>query len=1123
MKVKKMLARITAAGLSFIIAVSGAVSGAFAAGQTQYGMIDYLYDFKYVLANYTDDDEYTSTVKDARLLQKIADGCRNYAEVIDVSEFNLNKTQLNGAINAVMDIYPELFYVYNFNMRYLTSDPDKYVKAVPHYIYTTDDGKPDVEKIEKEVQEFYKEADRYLELVSGKLSTCKDDFSKIVLLHDEMALDCKYDYDHLDESDRQGYNNYEMLVNKSGVCRHYAEVYAYLLGQLGIHTEMITTPSSSKTVDGKSGMNHRWIKVLLDGSWYNVDLTWDDISINEKPAPGRVKHNYFLFSDTAASSFGHYGYKTIHSATNTKFDAAPFHRYISRLCKADADSNVYYAIKYVSKTMSLVSYDYSTGKETVLEDITSYNTWNLENASIKGQPQISLEYSDGMLFYNTPKEIRRYDTRTGSDIKVRGYNSSSDYQYFGLRSKNGYLYYYSGNTKKPEEFNTYSSGKLSEMTPVLESISFPKTQMTMLNGSTQELLYTATPTNAINSEYKNWDFSSDAFDYKFITSGISLTAKKTGEYTVSVKTSSGKSTACSVKVVDPAESVKLSKTAVTLGVGAKTTLSAEVSPTGCGDPVTWTSSDRTVVAVSNGVILAKKSGKATITANTLSGRKAVCTVTVNEGPIDIKLDKSTATVLKGKTVRLNATVLPDDSSSKKVVWTSSNTDIATVDSTGLVKGIKAGTVTIKAKTALNGKVAYCKVTVAMPISGVKLDKTSVSVDKGSTVTLKATVSPTAAYNKTVTWTSSNKGVATVDNNGVVTAVAKGTARIYAKTKNGMTASCTVNVTIPVTKVVLSKTSAVMKKGTSLTLTATVYPSKADDKTLTWTSTDTTVAVVDQTGKITAKAAGTAVIKAKAVNGVYGSCTVRVTIPSTAISLDKTSATVYTGKTVTLKATLTPSNTTDRITWTSSDTSIATVSNGVVTGVAEGKATITAKTTSGKTASCTVNVKQNIIKVTEIRLDNTQLTLYRNQKQEISATRYPTNATERTVNWYSDNPETVMLTVENNRVYLTALKVGTAVIRAESPDGPYATCTVTVKEPVNGAYSFDTRAGQMTITTSGGSFDIKIGNVSKPVYGGNSITFTVGTYTFKANAYPSGNIDIIETAADGSERTYSCKS
>ena len=593
MKKNRLLARLTAGGLSLIIALSGAVSGAFAAGQTQYGMIDYLYDFKYVMSNYTDDDEYTSTIKDSRLLQKIADGCRNYAEVIDVSEFNLNKTQLNGALNAVMDIYPELFYVYSFKMRYLTSDPDKYVKAVPNYIYTTEDGKPDVEKIEKEVQEFYKEADRYLELVSGKLSTCKDDFSKIVMLHDEMALDCRYDYDHLSESDRQGYNNYEMMVNKNGVCRHYAEVYAYLLGQLGIRTEMITTPSASKTVDGKSGMNHRWIKVLLDGSWYNVDLTWDDISINEKPAPGRVKHSYFLFSDTAASSFGHYGYKTIHSATNTKYDKAPFHSYISRLCKNDADSNVYYAVKYASGKMSLVSYEYSTGKETVLEDITSYNTWELENTKIKGQPQISLECSDGMLFYNTPKEIRRYDTRTGKDIKVRGYSSSSDYQYFGLKLKNGYFSYYCGNTKKPEEFETYSFGKISDMTSVMESISFTKTQMTMLNGSTQDLLYTVTPTNAINSEYKNWNFSSDAFDYKFITSGISLTAKKTGEYSVSLNTSGGKTTTCNIKVVDPAESVKLSKTAVTLGVGAKTTLSAEVSPAGCGDPVTWTSSDKT--------------------------------------------------------------------------------------------------------------------------------------------------------------------------------------------------------------------------------------------------------------------------------------------------------------------------------------------------------------------------------------------------------------------------------------------------------------------------------------------------------------------------------------------------
>ena len=159
---------------------------------------------------------------------------------------------------------------------------------------------------------------------------------------------------------------------------------------------------------------------------------------------------------------------------------------------------------------------------------------------------------------------------------------------------------------------------------------------------------------------------------------------------------------------------------------------------------------------------------------------------------------------------------------------------------------------------------------------------------------------------------------------------------------------------------LNKDKLSLVEGKSETLTATVTPSNATNKSVTWTSSDTKVATVSN-GKVTAVKAGTATITAKTSNGKTATCTVTVkkkTVSATGISLNKTKLSLVKGSSATLTATITPSNATDKsVTWTSSNTSIATVSKGKVTAVKAGTATITAKTSNGKTATCTVTVKK----------------------------------------------------------------------------------------------------------------------------------------------------------------------
>ena len=159
----------------------------------------------------------------------------------------------------------------------------------------------------------------------------------------------------------------------------------------------------------------------------------------------------------------------------------------------------------------------------------------------------------------------------------------------------------------------------------------------------------------------------------------------------------------------------------------------------------------------------------------------------------VTLNKTKLTLEKNKTATLTATISPSNATNKTIIWTTSNSSVATV-SNGKITAIGPGTATITAKTN-NGKTASCKVTVTTPVSSVKLSKTSLTLIKGTSETIKATITPSNAANKTVTWSTSNSKVATVSN-GKVTAISAGTATITAKSNNGKTASCKVTVKAP---------------------------------------------------------------------------------------------------------------------------------------------------------------------------------------------------------------------------------------------------------------------------------------------------------------------------------------
>ena len=330
----------------------------------------------------------------------------------------------------------------------------------------------------------------------------------------------------------------------------------------------------------------------------------------------------------------------------------------------------------------------------------------------------------------------------------------------------------------------------------------------------------------------------------------------------------------------------------------------------------------------------------------------------------VTLSQPAAEMIIGEFITLKATISPSNATEREIMWASSKQSVASVDQTGKVVSIAEGTSTITATAG--GKLGSCVVTVSkgvVEVSSINFDKTGVSLKVGETVTLTATVKPDDATDKTVTWSTSDASVATVSD-GVVTAIKLGSATIRAKAGD-KEATCAITVeATPVTSVTLDQTSASLKVGETVSLTATVKPDDATDKSATWSSSNTSVATVSSTGVVTAKSAGSAIITVTTKDGSKtATCSVTVkakTVSVTGVSLDYTSLTMTEGETQTLTATISPSNATDKsVTWSSSNTSVATVSSaGVVTAKAAGTVTITVKTNDGnKTATCIVTVQE----------------------------------------------------------------------------------------------------------------------------------------------------------------------
>ncbi len=648
-------------------------------------------------------------------------------------------------------------------------------------------------------------------------------------------------------------------------------------------------------------------------------------------------------------------------------------------------------------------------------------------------------------------------------------------------------------------------------------VSMNKTAYYLAKGKTFLLSAVISPSNATNKAV-SW-VSSNTSIVKVNESG-QVTGVGKGIATVTCTTADGAyKTSCKIRVYQVVEKVTLDVASVSFDVGKSKTLTAKFSPsTADFQTVTWSSSNKKIATVdADGVVKGVSAGTVTITATSKDkNAKATCKVTVIQPATGVKLDRTSGYVRIGQVGVIKATVLPSNATNQKVTWTSSDKTRATVSADGVVTGISQGYVTITAKTASGGHTASCKILVVKSVTGVKLDKASVTINVGKTSTITPTVYPKDATVKTVYWTSSNYDVANVDTTGKVIAKAPGYAVITAKTKDGsFTAKTEVLVIQPVTSVKLNKTAAYLNLNASMTLVPTISPTNASIKSVTWTSSDPSIATVSSSGVVTGIKKGTVTITCKTTNSAKtATCKVSVVKRVTGVSMDKEDVILYFGRALSLNATVYPLDASVKdVTFSSSDSNIASVSEkGVVTPVNTGSTYIVATTKDGGyKAYCKVNVGKA---PESVKLGTYAATMQAGKTGTLKYSVYPTDARNRVATFTSSNPNVVTVTSTGA---VTAVARGTANITVAAENGVKAVCKITVTQPVKGIEISAPTAELYTGTTLTLSAKIVPDNANNQNIIWSTSDSRIATVSSKGvvSGIKAGVVTITATSEDGS--------
>ena len=435
-------------------------------------------------------------------------------------------------------------------------------------------------------------------------------------------------------------------------------------------------------------------------------------------------------------------------------------------------------------------------------------------------------------------------------------------------------------TDKEIETSTISTSDEATPDEITTEPSSPTTESSTIESSTEP----SSPTTESSTIESSTEPSSSTTESSTIESSTEPTTTKPTDIKVS--------------------SIKLNTKNHTMYSNQYVQLKATVLPNNAyNKSVTWKSSNSKIATVDkNGKVKALKVGNATITATSTDGSNvsAQCKIKVVQRVTKIKLNKSIINLSKkDKTAKLKATVLPNNAYNKSVTWKANNTKVVTVDKKGKIKATTNKGATYVNAIAKDGskKKAKLLVVVGPKVKKITLNKTSVTLNRGAknrTFQLKKAIKNKNATYKGVSWYSSNKNVATVDNNGKVTVLKKGTVTITAKAKDGSnkSAKCKFTVKQLVTKLSYNNKKQVKEvyKNKTMKFAVTVTPSNANNKGLTYSSSNKKVATVNSKGVVKGIKAGTVTITAKTKDSSKKIVKIKVKVKNPPIS-DNTKLTI----------------------------------------------------------------------------------------------------------------------------------------------------------------------------------------------------------------------------------------
>lgn len=486
----------------------------------------------------------------------------------------------------------------------------------------------------------------------------------------------------------------------------------------------------------------------------------------------------------------------------------------------------------------------------------------------------------------------------------------------------------------------------------------------------------------------------------------------------------------------PVKQVTLDKVSTTLNLNKSLRLHAQVFPEDATDKtVTWKTAYKNISVSKTGVVKGLQPGFSLVYAESSNGVRGYCVVVVEVPIQSVSFSKEHIQLLVNQTEKLQPIYAPTNAQRKALQYKSSNPSVVSVDSSGNVKALKAGTATITGTTP-NGKVATTKITVYNVVSNIATTST-LTIGKGESIKIVPTITPTSASNNPLTWASKDSNIASVSN-AVITGKKVGTTEITVKTLNNKTAKCTVNVKEAPNKISFNTSSFSIGVGEKFQVTP-ILPANSASR-IQYFSSNNQICTVNSKGLLQGYKPGTVTITAKTFNGKQATLTITVKAAPVSMTINKNNCTLGVGEQQRLTTYIDAQHASKTRVFVSNNPGVATVNaSGVIQAKQCGTATITVSTYNNIKASCKVTVKQA---PTSITLNNTSISIFQNKTFNLSY-KLPSNYASNTITYKSSN--TKICTIDSNGK-ITGVGVGEATVSVTTYNGKTASCKVIVKDP-----------------------------------------------------------------------------